>query len=157
MRFTGGCEPLCKVDVRDLVTWITAAFKPEDWHKTPERPFVRVDPMWEGFGERSDPVVAKVLEHFPGCSDTYRALTVIHPGDYVAPHTDTQSPEWISRIHIPLVTNPEAKFAIDGIGYHLEVGNAYQVNPGKRHSVFNFGKESRIHLMFDVVRVGERK
>lgn len=97
-------------------------------------------------------MVSEVLSLFPGCTDTYRALTVLHAGDYVPDHTDTQSPEWISRIHVPLVTNPGAFLIVETIHYQLEVGMAYQVNPGRLHAVTNGGAESRIHLMFDVVK-----
>ena len=148
--FDGSCEALCKVNVTDVVNWITSVYKPEDWHKGPDRPFVRNDPAWEDLAVRTQPVVSQVLKLFSGGIDSYRSITVVHPGDYVPPHTDTQHPGWLSRIHVPLVTNPGSFLIMDSKSYHLEVGTAYRVNVGKPHAITNKGKSTRIHLMFDV-------
>lgn len=151
-RFIGGCEPLAEVDVSSLVDWVSGLTRDNwpDWGKGSDRPAVVVDPEWEGLAARTQAVVSELLKLFPGCSDTYRAITTVHPGDYVPAHTDTQSSDWISRIHVPIVTNPGAVFIINDVEHHLEVGMAYQVNPGKPHAIRNDGHSSRVHLMFDV-------
>lgn len=102
--------------------------------------------------EKTDRLVSELLELFPGCSDTYRAISIVHPGDYVPPHTDTLCAGWISRVHVPLVTNLGAAFISEGEDWHMEVGKAYQVNPSLPHAIRNAGGATRIHLMFDVVR-----
>jgi hypothetical protein len=43
---------------------------------------------------------------------------------------------------------------IDGRPYRLEVGQAYEINNRKVHSVMNKGKEDRITFIFDYVPPG---
>jgi len=152
-RFDGGCEVLDQVNVDELVDWVSQISSSTwpDWGKGPDRPAVVNDPEWEGLRERTETVVSELLKHFNGCHDTYRSITTIHPGDLVPYHCDTCHPGWVTRIHVPLMTNPYAWFITGGKRHHLEVGKAYQVNPGKPHSVVNNGKTTRIHLMFDVM------
>jgi hypothetical protein len=156
MRFTGECEPLARVDVTAQVAWINSIKRDEswpNWAKGGHYPSVIVDPTWEGCDEHTEPIVATLLKLYPpACTDTYRAITTIHPGDYVQHHTDTLPEGWLARIHVPLVTNPEAWFIIGGKEHHLDVGMSYRVNPAVPHAVRNAGETSRIHLMFDVVQ-----
>ncbi len=53
------------------------------------------------------------------------------------------------KIHIPITTNLKAKFSVDDIKYHFEVGRAYEVNNATIHSAINLGEEDRIHLIFE--------
>ena len=55
------------------------------------------------------------------------------------------------RIHIPITTNDRVRFIIDGRPYRFEVGNVYEINNLKTHSVINAGKDDRIHFIFDYV------
>ncbi len=74
------------------------------------------------------------MQLFPGCAATSQAITVIHPGDHVPPHTDNCAPEWITRVHVPIVTNKDSWFRIDGKKVHMDAGSAYRFNPSKPHS-----------------------
>jgi aspartyl/asparaginyl beta-hydroxylase (cupin superfamily) len=152
--FIGSCEPLVPVDVKDLITWIDGINRATwpDWGKGSFRPAVVNYPDWENLTEHTARIVSELLALFPGCTDTYRSITTIHPGDYVPPHTDTLVPGWMSRIHVPILTNPGALFIMDDVEHHLDVGMSYQVNPGKPHAVANRGDCTRIHLMFDVIQ-----
>ena len=53
------------------------------------------------------------------------------------------------RIHVPIITNPRVRFMIDGRPYQLQVGEAYEINNQKVHSVMNKGAEDRINFIFD--------
>lgn len=152
-RFNGACEPLIAVDVQDQITWIASINRDTwpNWAKGTHYPSVVTDPLWSELHEHTESLVAIVLAEYPGCTDTYRAITSIHAGDYVPHHTDTIPDGWMARVHIPLVTNPEAWFIIAGKEHHLDVGMSYLVNPAIPHAVRNAGTTSRIHLMFDVV------
>ena len=77
-------------------------------------------------------------------------LSCVMPGKFIEPHTDQQDPGWITRIHVPLTTNPKAIFFSDDKPYHMEVGMAYKVNTLLKHAIRNDGDTPRIHLMFDV-------
>lgn len=55
------------------------------------------------------------------------------------------------RIHIPIASNPECVFEVDGEYRHLPEGEMWEVdNTGKYHSVSNGGKTDRIHLIVDI-------
>ena len=156
-RFTGGVEEFCKVDVKDLVEWVNSI--PEDawpnWVKHPEhkgtfRPSVNADPEWQDMMTKTYPVVNKILSNFPGCKDTFRAITTVLPGDYVPPHTDMQPSDWVVRVHVPITTNDKAEFLSEGEWTHMDVGKAYLVNTEADHAIRNFGDTPRVHLMFDI-------
>lgn len=53
------------------------------------------------------------------------------------------------RIHIPLITNPDAFVFVDGKMWHLPTGSAYLVKVEHHHLALNAGSENRVHLVFD--------
>ena len=53
------------------------------------------------------------------------------------------------RLHIPLVTNPQALMFVNGRMWHLPVGWAYLVHVGQDHLALNAGLTDRIHVVFD--------
>jgi aspartyl/asparaginyl beta-hydroxylase len=83
-----------------------------------------------------------------------RMLSVVMPNHVIDPHVDAQPLEWITRVHVPLVTNEQAVTITNNKRYHLEVGKAYLVNTRIEHAVRNDGTTPRIHFMFDVRREG---
>jgi hypothetical protein len=73
-----------------------------------------------------------------------RWLVTIHtPGTKLITHQD--SPDKI-RIHIPIYTNNQSMWNIDGEEFHMEPGWAYLVNTSLPHSLENNGSTDRIHL-----------
>lgn len=58
----------------------------------------------------------------------------------------------ISRIHIPLRTNPEAILRIERKDYHLPAGEVWAIDTSGRHAAVNGGTENRVHLVIDVKR-----
>ena len=76
-------------------------------------------------------------------------------GRRIDPHHDSHpSFHCGHRIHIPITTNPRVRFMIDGRPYQLQVGQAYELNNQKQHSVMNKGKQDRITFIFDYVPPG---
>lgn len=53
------------------------------------------------------------------------------------------------RVHIPLITNPDAFMFVGGKMWHLPVGFAYLVQVEYHHLAINAGNENRIHIVFD--------
>jgi hypothetical protein len=53
------------------------------------------------------------------------------------------------RVHIPLITNPDAFIFVDGKMWHLPTGSAYLVKVEHHHLALNAGSENRVHLVFD--------
>ncbi len=71
-------------------------------------------------------------------------LVTIHtPGTKLITHQDATDK---IRVHIPIYTNTDSNWIIDGVEYHMEPGYAYLVNTTLPHSVENKGTSNRIHL-----------
>jgi hypothetical protein len=71
-------------------------------------------------------------------------LVTMHvPGTKLITHQD--APDKI-RIHIPIFTNDQSNWIINGKEFHMEPGWAYLVNTTLPHSVENAGENNRIHL-----------
>lgn len=95
------------------------------------------------------PLIAKVLGSFldQACRS---ALVVLKPGQFISPHFDI-GPEFVSRLHIPIFTNPDARFGILGNNgweeyYFPSDGHAYFVNSGWEHYAINLGQEPRFQI-----------
>lgn len=119
------------------------------------RPAMVTDLGWHDFGAVVDGIVPPIMAHklFRGRAVAYQPmLSVVMPGHSIPSHLDVQIPEWITRVHIPLMTNPDAKLIIDNTEHHLELGYDYLVDVREEHAVVNRGETPRIHFMFDVRR-----
>ena len=53
------------------------------------------------------------------------------------------------RLHIPVTTNPEVEFVMDGAHVAMQPGEVWYHNFNTRHSVANRGTTDRIHLVID--------
>lgn len=138
-------ETLASVDIGELAAWLATV---------PERDFAKLtDPAWQGAGERCRPIAeALVAGHFPGCRVAGVGLFVLAPGQVHPSHCDEQPPEWVTRLHVPLLTNALAVAIVDAGTLHLDVGFAYTFDTRQTHSVRNDGATARIHLILDVHR-----
>lgn len=58
------------------------------------------------------------------------------------------------KIHIPIITNPDVIFCIDGTDNYLEEGRAYIVDVGVHHYYVNNSDYDRWHLICDVYDTG---
>lgn len=156
-RFAGTVEDLAGVDHSGLAQWI-AAIPFEEWpqqHKRadlPLRPAMVSDLSWHGFGEVLDPVLAALMPLFPGCQPHTFLLSAVMPGQAIEPHTDSQAPDWLCRVHVPILSNDESRFIVGGMARFLRPGRAYRVNTEAMHSVENNGATPRVHVMWDVRR-----
>ena len=86
---------------------------------------------------------------------TRTRYAVLMPGEEIKPHRDINTDKAI-RIHIPLITNGDCVFGVQGknrnIEEHLEAdGHLWFLNQGFNHWVKNNGTEPRVHLVFSVV------
>jgi Aspartyl/Asparaginyl beta-hydroxylase len=53
------------------------------------------------------------------------------------------------RIHIPIVTNPDVEFVLNGHALTMLPGEAWYLNLTKPHSAANKGESDRVHLVID--------
>ena len=87
------------------------------------------------------------IAEFPDYKQAFFLL--IPPGGMIHRHEDT--PKRIKTYHIPIKTNKKCvNIMHPGGGFHLEVGNIYQVNRQIEHESFNRGKTNRIHLLVEI-------
>ncbi len=76
----------------------------------------------------------------------------LEAGGIIKPHHDKHpSFHYGHRIHIPIVTNPRVRFMIDGRPQKMSIGEVYEINNQKKHSVMNKGSEGRINFIFDYI------
>ena len=109
---------------------------------------------WDRIADVANPVMAEIIERFypPGGTIIRAVAAKLPAGENIAPHIDSlQSFAHGHRIHIPVTTNKLVRFMIDGRPYRFEIGNVYEINNLKTHSVMNAGKEDRIYFIFDYV------
>ncbi len=142
---TDAIVDLGPVDVAALVEWISGLL--------PEAFAQLADPAWGNAGVRCRPVAEALVEaHFPGCCVSGVGLFVLAPGQVHPAHRDAQPPEWVARVHVPLLTNPQAVAIVDTGTFRLRVGRAYAFDTRQTHAVRNDGATPRVHLVFDVHR-----
>ena len=66
-------------------------------------------------------------------------------------HVDSEaSNPLVHKIHVPLRTDPRALLIVDDVAFHLEAGQAWEVNNLVPHGALNGGDRDRIHLIFEV-------
>lgn len=71
-------------------------------------------------------------------------------GGVIQPHRDANpAARWPHKIHIPIQTNDQVYFYVDGKAYQMGEGEAVEVNNMGVHSVENRGDSDRIHLIFE--------
>lgn len=116
------------------------------------RPAMVNDLGWHGFGTVTSSLVDRIASLMPGCEPFNRMLSVVMPGHAIDPHCDAQEPSWVTRVHVPLLTNPRATVEMAGTVYRLCAGQAYSFDTRVEHIVRNYGDTPRIHFMFDVRR-----
>lgn len=142
-RFTGEIEPFAQVSVEPLAAFLEA-IPVSDWPKL-------ADPAFRGAGELLRPLAEALLSaHFPGGRISGLGLFLLDPGQVHPTHTDEQAPDWLCRVHVPVVTNRGATATTDSGTIHMEAGTAYKFNTLARHAVENRGNRPRIHMVFDV-------
>jgi len=109
---------------------------------------------WDLLSETAVPLMTEIISnHYEPGGTIIRAMAAkLLPGEVITPHRDAHpSFHHGHRIHIPIKTNPRVRFMIDGQPYKFKVGEAYEINNQKTHSVMNKGKEERINFIFDYV------
>ncbi|MEX1993915.1 MAG: aspartyl/asparaginyl beta-hydroxylase domain-containing protein [Steroidobacteraceae bacterium] len=113
---------------------------------------VSKQPGWDRLAEVAVPVMHQIIRNwYPPGGTIIRAMAAkLLAGGRIIPHRDAHASFGAGhRIHVPIATNPRVRFMIDGQPYQLQVGEAYEINNQKVHSVMNKGAEDRINFIFD--------
>jgi len=107
---------------------------------------------WDALANVAVPVMHELIGrcYEPGGTIIRAVAANLVAGGRINPHFDSHSSFRMShRIHVPISTNPRVRFMIDGRPFHMDVGQAYEINNQKTHSVINSGAEDRITFIFD--------
>jgi hypothetical protein len=115
---------------------------------------VSQEPGWPRISDAALPLMNELVTQFyPPGGIVLRAMAAkLLAGGIINPHVDKHPSFHIGhRIHVPITTNPRVRFMIDGRPYQFKVGEAYEINNQKNHSVMNKGDEDRITFIFDYV------
>ena len=124
--------------------------------KWPDRT-VSKGPGWERLAGVALPVMEEIIEkHYPVGGEVIRAVAAsLQAGGNIKAHSDVhQSFHCAHRIHVPITTNRKVWFTIDGRPYQFKIGQAYEINNQKQHSVINKGDADRITFIFDYIPPG---
>ncbi len=118
---------------------------------------VRQGPGWDRLADVAVPVMEEIIkQRYPVGGELIRAVVAsLRAGENIKAHSDIhQSFHCAHRIHVPITTNPRVWFTIGGRPFQLKVGQAYEINNQKQHSVVNRGDEDRITFIFDYIPLG---
>jgi hypothetical protein len=153
-----------------------AAFGEDDWVPHFNTRYYEGD--WSGIAFRSVGGVAKQLYPDPAASDPFadtenldRAPHVraalarfecellsarflrLAAGSVIKEHKDYNLgfEDGEVRVHIPVTTNPEVEFVLDGRALDLHEGEAWYLDLNLPHRVANRGESDRVHLVVDCV------
>lgn len=118
----------------------------QDWRDSYDRP------LWAQWRELLEPVLAQAVRPYGYANAAFPRVMLARmaPGGVIKPHRDANpAAKWPHKVHVPLITNERVTFFVDGIGYHLEEGEAVEVSNMAVHAVENAGDSDRIHLIFE--------
>jgi hypothetical protein len=100
----------------------------------------------------------RLVELVGGGTVSRLMLVDLPPGAEVLPHRDLAPIVTIPhRCHVPIETNEQVLFTIDGVDHRLEAGQGYEFDNTREHAVANRGTTRRVHLICDIMPpVGQR-
>ncbi len=170
------CLPLAFDPVRlagdlarlDALAW-TAHFVPQhytgDWSVLPLRvpvgvthPILRIAPDpgcrdWEDSALLGTcPYFAAVLAAFPSPIEAARLMRLA-PGSTIREHRDYDlaAEQGMARLHIPVATNPEVDFRLNGTRVAMAPGSVWYLRLADPHAATNAGTTARVHLVIDAI------
>ena len=118
----------------------------QDWRESYDRP------LWTTWRELVEPVMAQAVKPYGYARAAFPRVMLARmpPGGTIKPHRDANAAaKWPHKIHVPLMTNEQVTFYVDGVGYHFKEGEAVEVSNMALHAVENNGDRDRIHLIFE--------
>ena len=112
------------------------------------------DPTCRDFADTSflagSPYLREVLATFPCPLDAVRLMR-LGPGSVIKDHRDPDLDinAGAIRLHIPIVTNRDVIFRLNGERVVMEPGSVWYLRLSDPHSVENRGTTDRVHLVID--------
>jgi hypothetical protein len=80
-------------------------------------------------------------------------LMKLTPGSTIKPHADLDLAAEVGRVrlHIPVTTNPDVDFRLNGERISMDEGECWYLRLSDTHSVANRGRTDRVHLVIDAL------
>lgn len=96
---------------------------------------------------------SSVIDSFQCPKESVRLLNLA-AGSVIHEHRDRGLcyAEGVFRIHIPLQTNPDVDFIVDGQRMEMQAGECWYADFDRPHAVKNRSTEARVHLVIDCIR-----
>ncbi len=135
----------------------------ERWSHDPLRPLYSGNSDWTGVTAFDRPGIDRLAE-LPALSALVDRVGRAHvtgiryfnlaPNSTLHRHRDMHGNLLfgISRLHVPIKTNPQAIFEVQRIPYHLGLNEIWCLDTSGLHALRNDGGENRIHIVIDVRR-----
>ena len=101
-------------------------------------------------GQEVSKILNELYQIYPNTSLSKLMITALPSGYEVDSHIDNLLLSNIHRIHIPLITNEECVYGIDGIKYVFPPGFCFEFDNTREHFVSNKGQQERIHIILDL-------
>mgnify|MGYP003140469387 CR=1 FL=1 len=94
--------------------------------------------------------IEEVIKTTLGDGTTLRIeIAKLKSNTIIPEHVDTGNSLVVnSRIHLPLITNKNCVFKVNGVEKVIPVGELWEINNGSLHGVTNLG-EDRVHMIID--------
>lgn len=98
------------------------------------------------------PALSAVIDAFRCPVRTVRLMRLA-AGSVIKEHEDLDLDvaDGFARVHVPIVTNPEVDFRLNGTRVIMAPGEAWYLRLADPHSVANRGTTARVHLVIDLV------
>jgi hypothetical protein len=108
-------------------------------------------PKFEEFSSALQPFVDLISERFAHDGWLVRCvLAKLCIGGRIGLHEDLGiSLRHSRRIHVPVITNPDAKLTVGDESLHMQAGEIWEINNTRRHGAENPGPGYRVHLIMD--------
>jgi len=117
-----------------------------------KEPLQSLTPIIQQFLDAFAPIDAYMKTLYPQHVFIKCEMNWLKPGEVVPIHKDNC---WwhkhCPRVHVPVITNKQCGWVVEGRLHHLPVGSYYEVNNRKFHSAVNNGNNGRLHLVFDIM------
>ena len=99
----------------------------------------------------TDACAAALVNRLPG-TVVKLMLAELAPGGVISEHRD-QAPALIlaHRCHVPILSNKDVAFIVDGEPHYLAPGVAYEFDNTRKHAVANRSSTRRVHLICDIM------
>lgn len=129
---------------RHIVFRFVSSFR--DWRDSYDRP------LWAEWRHLLEPVMHAATAEYGYARGVFPRVMLARmaAGGLIQPHRDANpAAKWPHKIHVPIVTNDQVIFRVEGAHYVMPEGEAVEVNNMGTHSVENRGDTDRVHLIFE--------